>query len=73
MSTIYECDGCGKQEKMVTGSKPYDWYAKSIFENEDAKFGELKGPLKRRIHACSRRCIESAAQKFQTHQVLLPI
>ncbi len=65
MSTIYVCDGCGKQsERRYSTFKPADWFEKSVHD----------GPaLWKVIHACSRPCIELASQKHDTSPVVLPV
>lgn len=72
MTTIFECDGCGKQERMAKEFKPHDWYAKTIFEQEGS-IGQSKGKAVRVVHACSRRCIEKTADKHKTHSLVLPV
>lgn len=59
MAVIYECDGCGKQERMKRSFKPHEWFQR---EDED---GEQ--------HACSRLCIGTTAAKTSKTSVVLPL
>lgn len=64
MSTIFVCDGCGKQtEPRQSEFKPNDWFeASPRVDNQRIT-----------LHACSRPCIEAAAKKFNVSPVVLPI
>jgi len=64
---LWVCDGCGKHQLGVTYKdgapgwhKPQEWFSKQDPE---------KGPLE----ACSRKCIETVAQKTGTSSAVLPI
>lgn len=59
--TIFECDGCGKQERMRSGRKPHDWYQRNERESDTE------------LHACSRECIERVAEKHGGTRVVLPL
>ena len=58
---IYECDGCGKQEKARDGNKPREWFERT--------WGEKNMEL----HACSRECIKRTAAKVGGHDMVLPV
>lgn len=63
MSSIWICDGCGKQtEKRFTEFKPYDWYAKDTHEDQRTMT----------YHACSRDCIEKVQQKYNISGLVAP-
>jgi hypothetical protein len=56
---IYECDGCGKQEKSRSGFRPSIWFERFQDGQE--------------FHACSRECIEKVAAKFGGTTCILPV
>lgn len=58
---IFECDGCGKQERRADGRKPDGWFERSWAEK------------KMELHVCSRECIKTAADKIGGHTLVLPI
>ena len=58
---IYVCDGCGKQQKQLSGFKPHDWFERTMSEKE------------MELHACSRECIKTAAGKYGGHTLVLPV
>lgn len=64
MSAESICDGCGKRQRMVTGTgggwfKPTHWYERSDEDGTQT--------------ACSRECIDKIAKASDKTSVVLPI
>lgn len=70
MSTKFICDGCGKEVVSVNGLKPYLWFDKTIRDKSKEYNSRINDRV---IHACERRCIEKASQKFEVDSLVLPI
>lgn len=77
MAAVWICDGCGRQQPGSVGRdgwrKPVEWYEKTVFDKEEAGFGQDHGQVKAVLSACSRECIAKAAAKHGVHGVVLPV